>query len=240
MEIEWQELKEPVGLPLYNTDKLINKYFYEVDAGGGGDCLFRSLSYLLSGVPDHHDIVRLQICTYDLPESIAAFVDEDERKSMCQIGTWGTDLEIMIAAVIANRPIIVYKRDHDKGVSAACAASVHLDKILSGEIFKGVGKYLIDPFYVDVSKRIYCIYLPNANTDIEPLILYNIDQGHYRALKPKHNLLSRGYAMRYKRRSVRKSMRRSVRRSIRKCNSKAKRRSVRKSNSKAKRRSVRK
>lgn len=62
-------------------------------------------------------MVRLQICTYELPESVATFVDEDERKAMCQAGTWGTDLEIMIAAIIANRSIIVYKRNHSGGIN---------------------------------------------------------------------------------------------------------------------------
>jgi hypothetical protein len=226
------QLPPPSG-DLKLSDSLINNYFYEVDAGGGGDCLFRSLSYLLSGTPDHHDMVRLQICTYNLPEHIP--VVEDERKAMCELGVWGTDLEVMIAAVIANRPIIVYMRNRNTGIDqVACAGSVHLNRILSGQIFRGVGKYLINPFYVPVAKRIYCIYLPDSNTDIEPLILYNIDQGHYRALKPKYDLIR--YAMRSKRKSIRK--RKSVRKSVRK--SKSKRKSVRKSKSKRKNKSKRK
>ena len=169
-----------------NSDELINNYFYEIDAGGGGDCLFRSLSYLLSGTPDHHDMVRLQICTFNLPPHVEETVDQEERKAMCNLGTWGTDLEIMIAAVIANRPIIVYMRNRQTGVDQiACAGSSVLNRIVSGEIFSGVRKYLTDPFYREVSKRIYCIYLPDADTAIEPLIEYNIEQGHYRALLAK-------------------------------------------------------
>ena len=43
---------------LENTDHLLNQYFYEVDAG---DCLFRSLSYGLTGTPEFHKQVRAQI-----------------------------------------------------------------------------------------------------------------------------------------------------------------------------------
>ena len=121
--------------------------------------------------------------------------NEEERKKMCNEGEWGTDIEINIAAIIADRPIIVYKRNHNNGISQLCHSYPHINRIVSGEVFSNVRKYLTDPFYNQVAQRIYCVYLPDSDTSAEPLLLYNIDQGHYRALLPRYGLS--GYNMRH-------------------------------------------
>ena len=220
----------PQGTSFQNTDQLINDYFYEIDAGGGGNCLFRSLSYLLSDIPNNHDLIRLQICTYDLPEEVKDFIDQDERKAMCLDGTWGTDLEIQIASIISKKPIIVYKKDHLTGISGICSASSHIPRIVSGEIFTGVRKYLVEQPYSLINRRIYCIYLPVEDTADEPLILYNLDQNHYRALKPQFHIVAYGMNTKRKTKSIRKSSKRKTKsikrnKSIRKSSKTTKRKS---------------
>jgi hypothetical protein len=166
-------------------DPLINGPFNEIDAGGGGDCLFKSLSYALYGNPKDHFKVRQRICKAPIPEELKPFYIEKERKKMCNLTIWGTHLEVMIAAKIYNRPIIVYKSGHTTGIGSLCEGYAWIDDIKNNIAFKGVRKYLIGDKYKSSAKRIYCIYLPDNDTDKEPLILYNIGQVHYRVLKPK-------------------------------------------------------
>jgi hypothetical protein len=201
----------------YSYDPLINDVFYEIDTGGGGDCLFRSLSYSLYGTPKYHFEVRQKVCKAKIPDELKPFYVEEERQQMCREGEWGTNNEVWIAAKLYKRPIIVYLKDHDTGISKLCPGYDKIDK------FKGVRKYLFDKKFSSSSVRIYCIYLPDENrkngvnvvdprqsenSNIEPILLYNLGQTHYRVLKPKDKIVHFG-----KKKTVKKSLRKSSRKS---------------------------
>jgi hypothetical protein len=166
-------------------DSLINSVFDEIDTGGGGDCLFKSLSYSLYDTPKNHAKVRQAICKAPIPKELEPFYIKSERKKMCNLTEWGTHLEIIIAAKLYKRPIIVYKKKHNTGIGSLCEGQKLIQDIKNKKAFKGVRRYLSDKEYKDSEKRIYCIYLPDNNTNAEPIILYNINDIHYRVLKPK-------------------------------------------------------
>ena len=95
-----------------------------------GNCLFRSLSYILTGSDDYHKEIRelliqnmknkyREICTnyciahYNLlPEhqcnSIEDYI-EGSLMARARVGSWGTDLELILAAQIIKTDIFVYK-----------------------------------------------------------------------------------------------------------------------------------
>jgi hypothetical protein len=210
------------------TDPLINNFFSEIDTGGGGDCLFRSLSYSLYKTPDKHFKVRQRICKAPIPQELEPFFIKSEREKMCKKGEWGTHLEVIFASKIYNKPIIVYKKKHDKGIGNLCEGYKSLDSIKNNLAFKGVRKYLFGKEYKDVAKRIYCIYLPNNNTDVEPILLYNLDNIHYKVLKPKKTRKSVKRKSKKTRKSVKrksKKTRKSVKRKSKKTRKSAKRKS---------------
>jgi len=235
-------------------DKVLNEVFYEIDTGGGGDCLFRSLSYVLYDTPTNHFKVRQRICKAPIPQELEPFYIKEEREKMCNLKEWGTHLEVMIAAKVYKRPIIVYKKGHNKGIGKLCESYHLIDDIKNKKIFKGVRKYLSGD-YKKSTNRIYCIYLPDNNSNIDPIILYNIGNIHYRVLKSKKSIHfdSKVKSVRKtvkksdrksKRKTVRKSKRKTVRKSKRKSVRKTKRKSLKKSKrkslKKSKRKSVRK
>ena len=95
-----------------------------------GNCLFRSLSFVITGTDYNHQLIRELIvnkvkgeyreqsskyCNAHndlLPESKCQSVEEYLKISMMDcIGSWGTDLEIFLMAQILRTDIFVYKDD---------------------------------------------------------------------------------------------------------------------------------
>src|SRR6056300_1141209 len=63
--------------------ELNNQNLKIVDAGGGGDCFFRSVSHQLYGNPDNHPNLRRQLYNYlkqGNQEDVDDFVWTDQRK----------------------------------------------------------------------------------------------------------------------------------------------------------------
>ena len=144
---------------------------------------------------------------------------------MCNLTEWGTHLEVMIASKIYNRPIIVYKKDHDTGIGSLCEGYSSIDDIKNKKSFKGVRKYLVGEDYKNSAKRIYCIYLPELapldnNTNADPIILYNIGQTHYRVLKPK-KLIHFDSKLNHTKRKTSKSLKRKTSKSPKRKTSKS-------------------
>ena len=84
---------------------------------GDGNSYFRALSFILTGTEIYHVRIRQVICDFieihydDLNIFLDQFVDEGRylrKKKMRENGTWGTELEIIATATIANRDVIVY------------------------------------------------------------------------------------------------------------------------------------
>ena len=82
---------------------------------GDGNCLFRAFSYILFGVQSYHVLVRDYIVGFmknrkDLFERVEAtpigsYIAESH---MSEVGTWGTELEILAFATMLNTTIYVY------------------------------------------------------------------------------------------------------------------------------------
>ena len=171
-----------------SRDKKISEVFDEIETGGGGSCLFYSLAYETTGKNSLKEARKLRqmICKYK-PEDLEPFVAlASSEKSMCDDKSYGTTIEIQKAARLLNRPIIVFKEKRNNGIAAedVCPGAQFIDIIKNSKMFKGVYKYLFKP-YNKVQKNIYCIFLPEDDTDAEPILLYNIGDYHYRLLKPK-------------------------------------------------------
>ena len=80
---------------------------------GDGNCLFRSLSYLLSGVQSNHKVVREEVLRFinankHISQQIQSEHFHQHVTKMQQEGTWDTELEIFAFASITTRMVYVY------------------------------------------------------------------------------------------------------------------------------------
>ena len=95
---------------------------------GDGNCLFRSLSYVVTGCPSQHKEIRKIIVEY-MPSiyhilisralvdytSVQQYIQETR---MDRLGAWGTDTEMFTLSHILETPIFTYNdsivAEHDK------------------------------------------------------------------------------------------------------------------------------
>ena len=84
---------------------------------GDGNCYFRAVSFILTGVEKYHFVVRQVICNFivvhhdDLNLFLAKYKDGEaylKDTKMRENSTWGTELEIIAMATMAKRDVIVY------------------------------------------------------------------------------------------------------------------------------------
>ena len=84
---------------------------------GDGNCYFRAVSFILTGVEKHHFAVRQAICNFiaahyhDLNLFLDKYKDGEDYlidTEMRKDATWGTELEIIVTATMAKRDVIVY------------------------------------------------------------------------------------------------------------------------------------
>ena len=179
-----------------STDEEINAVFDVYDTGGKGDCLFYSLGFALHNqlyTPTEAFDLRQAICkTTDIiingvPLQAFVVVNEvDGEVDMCNQGTWGGDAEILKAAKIFNRPIIVYEQDRTAGLATDLVAEINkLEEIRAGTYCPRMQQYFTAPHFANVLSRMYTFYLPNISNESEPLLIFNIGDAHYRVLVPK-------------------------------------------------------
>jgi hypothetical protein len=92
---------------------------------GDGNCLFRALSYWVTGDEDSHYTIRSKLCKFihDNPTSLSDYMQAEDvqfigkkwcsrpyltRSKMNMWGVWGTSLEIQAAAKLFQRDIYVF------------------------------------------------------------------------------------------------------------------------------------
>ena len=84
---------------------------------GDGNCYFRAVSFILTGVEKYHFVVRQAICDFiavhydDLNLFLVKYKDGEaylKDTKMRENSTWGTELEIIATATMAKRDVIVY------------------------------------------------------------------------------------------------------------------------------------
>lgn len=191
---------------------IFKPFFDIVETGGGGDCLFYTINYLLGGKKKNLEQatwIRRSIVSYQYnpndddfcplndpnvlaraylnPEEVASIEDVISMESgeMGRKKEWGTEYELMKAAKLFERPILVYTNKPVLEVQT-CSGAWRLcpdviEEIRNGRIFRGVRKYLLPP-YNQLEKYLLCIYLPNHDTSFDPFIIYNRDNVHYQAI----------------------------------------------------------
>lgn len=102
-------------------------------SGRGGNCLFAALSKELTGTERNHRAVRLAIANFmaqhpELHEvlgvgSIQSYLSQSR---MHNLGTWGTDVEILAAATMLNMEVVVSSRLHDQPHSLTPYNPIHV------------------------------------------------------------------------------------------------------------------
>eukprot|EP00466_Bigelowiella_natans_P002038 jgi/Bigna1/90373/estExt_fgenesh1_pg.C_680074 len=107
----------------YNTNSVEGKYrsalmrmrnFHVQDEDGDGNCLFRTISRLIYGTPEHHAMVRAKILEYIQTEAVffgQYIFDEDFNQyleRMKQPGEWGGEVEIRAACEMYGRHVEIY------------------------------------------------------------------------------------------------------------------------------------
>ena len=89
-----------------------------IDVAGDGNCLFRALSFCVSGKEQYYDRLRAQICRFMknnekkmepfIPTKYIDSADYVYHSKMEDDGVWGTDIEIWAAAMLFEQGIYVY------------------------------------------------------------------------------------------------------------------------------------
>lgn len=82
---------------------------------GDGNCLFRALSYVITGRQVYHSVVRYKILDHMrtienqlLPHMNMSLSNYIQSSGMGREGVWGTDIEIFAAASLLSTDIYVY------------------------------------------------------------------------------------------------------------------------------------
>ena len=86
------------------------------EIAGDGNCLFRVISYAVCNSEQYHPQVWREICnfieTYNHDLKLLIKTGEGkkyvESSGMCQLATWGTEVEILAAAKIIHRDVYTY------------------------------------------------------------------------------------------------------------------------------------
>ena len=106
----------PLIFPLRPTiAKLLNEPAILHKITGDGNCLFRALSYIITGRQVYHNVIRNKILDHMssignllLPYMRMSLNDYFQSSGMHQEGVWGTDIEIFGACSLLATDIYVY------------------------------------------------------------------------------------------------------------------------------------
>jgi len=181
----------------------MNNHFIGINNNGRGECLFYTLGMLLENNDTFAKAMEIRNNIYDYQyksqednifplnaqqiEFMRMGTEAEEQKSaklMNQQGVYGTEYEIFKAAKLYNRPIVVYQDKPTHNYRQQCIFNNMniFDRIRSGQIFRGVRRYLTPPID-NVMSYLVCIYLPNNNTNTIPLLIYNMGNNHFIMLR---------------------------------------------------------
>lgn len=158
------------------VEQIISTDFKINDEGGGGDCLFRCIASYVKNDNSQHFDVRQEICDYiDKSEELKMASVLPERGNMRNRGTWGTELEIRGASLLYNIPIVVYKSNNN---------ITHIDENLSIWASYNIPDYILNKS-TNYYKLLHNIFVPDTVVNKTPLILWNINDGHFQVLIKK-------------------------------------------------------
>ena len=75
-----------------------------------GNCLFATFSFSLTGTPEQHGLIRTMITDYMIKRHNELNISSNyvSTTEMNKIGTWGTDIEIQVAANMFRTRVYVY------------------------------------------------------------------------------------------------------------------------------------
>ena len=111
-------LNVPLAVPHRSMDKLPKPLgkptqLYKIEADG--NCLFRSLSYLVTGQQVYHSLFRHKIIEHmrNIENSLHPHINSSLEEYLVRTGmknqsVWGTDIEILTACSLLETDIYVY------------------------------------------------------------------------------------------------------------------------------------
>ena len=112
---------EKAFVDLENRLKPFNLSIHKVDADG--NCLFRSVAYLLNGSEDAHASLRKEAVTYILrnEDFFAPFMDEGMTvlsycAQMSKPETWGGQPELQALSLLYNVNLYIFQTDNDPAI----------------------------------------------------------------------------------------------------------------------------
>ena len=115
-----EELKRGLHLNFTGLSKVCGHDFEVKPIGGYGNCFFRTISYLLLGVEDKHDIIRASIVEYIMnPDSLLklrSYISQEfstgeeyvKTKKMHLSTTWATEVELFACAQLSGKDVVSY------------------------------------------------------------------------------------------------------------------------------------
>ena len=113
-------LKRNSGLNFTGLSKVCGHDFEVKQIGGDGNCFFRTISYLLLGIEDKHDIIRASIVEYIVnPDNLAklrSYIPQEfstgheyvEATQMNLPTTWATEVELFACAQLSGKDVVCY------------------------------------------------------------------------------------------------------------------------------------
>ena len=113
-------LKRNSGLNFAGLSKVCGHDFEVKQIGGDGNCFFRTISYLLLGIEDKHDIIRASTVEYIvnpdnlaklrsyIPQEFSTGHDYVEATQMNLPTTWATEVELFACAQLSGKDVVCY------------------------------------------------------------------------------------------------------------------------------------
>ena len=134
--------------------RLLSEFSY-VSIVGDGNCLFRSLSYAITGNQDTHGAIRQRICDYlltpNLPRNLRLALTGIDIPSyvagMRSNAVYGTLIELLAFSHMERRPIIVYYTN---------ASGQYLSEVYNPH-------YRSPVIYLHLSNEHYTVLAPKSN-----------------------------------------------------------------------------
>lgn len=104
-------------LSTYTQANTLTQNIKTKDCGGGGHCMFRTISYGISGTPVNHGIIRGKIVDHltTMDERILGYIEEGDietyiKNSKMRKAGWGSEVEILAFADMADLNVFVLNR----------------------------------------------------------------------------------------------------------------------------------
>lgn len=117
---------------------------------GDGNCLFRCMSYVLTGSQDHQMQVRSRVCSHmhSIANLVLTHISHDSThnyiadKKMNINGVWGTDVEVLTFANMCNVNVYTYSVQHGSwNVYPPTFSVSHFDVFLESVYLRHTGDH---------------------------------------------------------------------------------------------------